>query len=53
LTLANKGKGVGEEDLAQWVPLALKKTLIPQNICKGFKTTRIWPLNPKTMSSKM
>jgi hypothetical protein len=49
----NKRKGGGKGELAQWVSLALKKTLTPQNICKGFKTTRIWPLNPRTMLSKM
>jgi hypothetical protein len=33
--------------------LALKKALNPQNICKGFKTTGIWPLDPSPMESKM
>ncbi len=33
--------------------LALKKTFNPQNIYKGFKTIRIWPLNLETMLGKM
>jgi hypothetical protein len=44
-TLANKRKGVSKEDLAHWVLLALKKTLTPTNICKGFSTIGIWSLN--------
>jgi hypothetical protein len=52
-TLANKGKGVRKGDLAQWVSLALKKTLTSRNICEGFKITKIWPLNPKTMLGNM
>jgi hypothetical protein len=44
--LASKGNGVRKKDLVQWVFLALKKTLNPNKICKGFKATRIWPLNP-------
>ncbi len=45
-TLASKGNNVRKKDLVQWVSLALKKTLNSNNICKGFKATRIWPLNP-------
>jgi hypothetical protein len=41
-TLINKGKRVGKEDLAQWVSLAFKKTLILTNIYKGFKAIAIW-----------
>jgi hypothetical protein len=52
-TLMNKGKGAKKEDLAHWVSLVLKKTLNPQNIYKGFKTIRIWPLNLKAMLGKM
>jgi hypothetical protein len=51
--LVNKKKKVGKEDLVQWVFLFIKNALISLNICKGFKTTRIWPLNPTTMKSKM
>ncbi len=40
-TLANKGKNVRKEDLAQWVSLIFGKTLNPPNICKGFKSIRI------------
>jgi hypothetical protein len=32
----NKGKGVGEEDLAQWVSLALQKNIDPTKYLKGF-----------------
>jgi hypothetical protein len=35
-TLANKGRGINKEDLAQWVSLTLKKALTSTNICKGF-----------------
>jgi len=49
----NKAKGVSKENLAHWVSLALKKTLSPQNICEGFKTIGIWPLDPSPMESKM
>jgi len=45
-TLASKGNDVRKKDLVQWVSLALKKTFNPNNICKGFKATRIWPLKP-------
>jgi hypothetical protein len=31
----------------------LKKTLNLNNICKGFKATRIWPLNPNVVVNKM
>jgi hypothetical protein len=40
-TLANKGKGVKKEDLAQWVFIIFGKTLNPPNICKGFKSIGI------------
>jgi hypothetical protein len=33
--------------------LIFKKRLTKSNICKGFKTTRIWPLNPATIEHKM
>jgi len=52
-TLANKGMGVSKEDLAQWVSLAFKKALTTTNICKGFLTIGIWPLNLDVMASKM
>jgi hypothetical protein len=38
--------------LAQWVSLALKKTLTPNNIQKGFETIGLWPLNPNVMQDK-
>jgi hypothetical protein len=40
-TLANKGRGASEEDLAQWVSLGLKKALTTANICKGFSAIGI------------
>jgi hypothetical protein len=52
-TLANKGMGVSKEDLAQWVFLTFKKALTTTNICKGFLTIGIWPLNLDAMASKM
>jgi hypothetical protein len=35
-TLADKGRGGSNEDLAQWVFLAFKKALTTINICKRF-----------------
>lgn len=52
-TLRNKGKGVAKEDLAQWVSLAYKITMTPENIKKRFSTTGIWPLNMEVMNGKM
>jgi len=51
--LVNKSKRVGKEDLIQWVFLFIKNALISLNIYRAFKTTRIWPLKPTTMKSKM
>jgi hypothetical protein len=51
--LVNKSKRVKKEDLVQWVFLFIKIALISLNIYKDFKTTRIWPLKPTTMKSKM
>jgi hypothetical protein len=48
-----KLKTVVKEDLASWVFLVFKKTLIRSNICKGFKTIRIWTLNLAIMERKM
>jgi hypothetical protein len=31
----------------------IEKKLNLNNICKGFKKTRIWPLNPNVMVNKM
>ncbi len=33
--------------------LVFKKTLNQHNICKGYKATRIWPLNVDVMADKM
>lgn len=52
-TLTSKGNGVRKKDLMQWVSLALKKTLNLNNISKGFKVIKIWPLNPNVMVNKM
>jgi hypothetical protein len=40
-TLANKGKDVGKEDLAQWVFLAFRRILNQHIICNGFKAIGI------------
>jgi hypothetical protein len=34
--------------LAGWVDKTLDKTLSRKNIILGFKTTRIWPLDPQS-----
>jgi hypothetical protein len=44
---------VKEKDLAQRVPLSLKRALIPQNTRTEFKVTRIWTLNYDNMIDKM
>lgn len=44
---------IKKEDLSQWVSLALKKTLTPHNIRKGFKMTTIWSLILDAMASKI
>ena len=51
--LENKGKGAVDEDLAQWILLALKKTMTPKNIQKEFIGTSIGPSNQTTMNDKM
>lgn len=51
--LVNKKNGATKNDLVQCISLVLKRTLTPQNICKGFKTTRIWLFDPNVMASKM
>jgi hypothetical protein len=38
--------------LAGWVNKTLNKTFIRKNIISGFKATRIWPFNPKSMDNK-
>ncbi len=35
--------------LVGWVDKALEQALTMKNIKNGFKTIRIWPLNPKVM----
>jgi hypothetical protein len=39
--------------LVGWVDKALDLTFTRQNIMLGFKDTRIWPLNPRAMDSKI
>jgi len=39
--------------LAQWVSLALRKAIIPNNIKARFDATGIWPLNPQKLDNKM
>jgi len=51
--LVNKRRGASKEDFAQWVSMAFKKALTTTNICKGFSTIGIWPLNTYVMASKM
>ncbi len=38
--------------LASWVDRALNWSLSKQNIKIGFKTTGIWPLNPRGMDNR-
>jgi hypothetical protein len=38
--------------LAGWVDITLNQLLSKQNIKVGFKTTRIWPLNPRAMDNR-
>jgi hypothetical protein len=52
-TLVNKMRDASKKDLAQWVSLTFMKTLTTTNICKGFSSTRILPLNPNAMVGKM
>ena len=52
-TLENRGRAAQKEDLAEWVLLALKRALTPQNIKQGFKGTGIWPLNAQAVADKM
>ena len=49
----NHGAKVRKEDLANWMPLALKKALTTSNIKAGFRGSGIWPLNFQAMQSKM
>ena len=42
-----------KEDLVQWASLALKRALTSKNILSGFKSTRIWPLNPLAMIERI
>ena len=42
-----------KEDLASWLRVVLKKTLIKSNIIVGFKGTRIWPLDFEVVKEKM
>ncbi len=39
--------------LVGWVDKALNLALTRKNIMSKFKSTRIWPLNPKAMDSKI
>jgi len=52
-TLPYKVRDGNKEDLAQWVSLTLMKTLTITNICKGFSSIRILPLNPNAIVGKM
>jgi hypothetical protein len=38
--------------LARWVDKALDLTFTRNNIMSRFKSTRIWPLNPRAIDSK-
>ena len=42
-----------KENLAQWIPLSLKKALTSTNIKARFRGCSIWPLNPHAMIDKM
>jgi hypothetical protein len=52
-TLQNRGRPAQKEDLAEWVSLALERTLTANNIIQGFKGTGIWPLNLEALARKM
>jgi hypothetical protein len=52
-TLHNKSKGASKEVLAKWVFAALEKALSKKNIKSGFRTTGIFPFNPRAMDEKM
>ena len=46
-------KKCNKKILAQWMSLALQKSLTPSNIKNGFKACGIWPLNYEAMNGKM
>ena len=46
-------KKVGKQELAQWVSLALQKSLIPRNISHDFRIASIQPLNKDAMMLRM
>lgn len=52
-TITNKEKGAKNEDLAQWVSLALKTAMTLANIRKWFSSIYIWPWNRTTMHDGM
>jgi hypothetical protein len=39
--------------LTRWIDKALNQTLTKKNITSGFRTTEIWPLNPKVTDKKL
>jgi len=47
------GQSPSKEDLAYWVSIALKRALTKENICKGFKSTGIYPLDIHAMDAKV
>lgn len=48
-TLRNKGRGATKQVLAQWVSVGLQRALTVSNIQAGFRSTGIWPLNPRAV----
>jgi hypothetical protein len=48
----NNYKKPDKVTLVGWVDKTLNQSLSKQNIKVGFKTTRIWPLNPMAMGNR-
>jgi hypothetical protein len=48
----NNYRKPGKVTLVGWVDRALNQSLYKQNIKVGFKTTWIWPLNPRAMDNQ-
>ena len=48
-TLRNKGQGATKQVLAHWVSAGLQRALTVSNIQAGFRSTGIWPLNPRAV----
>jgi hypothetical protein len=51
--LTNKRKSNLKKRFGAMGFIGLQEGLTPHNIHKGFEKTKIWPLNPSVMGSKM